>query len=193
MANEKNIRSIDDLQEELQNIAKEIASLTPTIAFTAMEKAITYIHEEVPDYPHPNRLIGWLKMATPKARRWFFWAVKQGQVSGWRWVEDERGGHPEGHYIRTNTLGRSITSEAVIENNSVIGALGTNIEYAPWVIGPSFPGEQINGRQMYQSRVHEGRWYQLYDIFEQSADRAWEIFDEEFIDGLQAAFSAIKD
>ncbi len=62
----------------------------------------------------------------------------------------------------------------------MVGQLGTNVPYAPWVVGPSYPGEEINGKQMYQARVHVERWWQLYDVVAKNIDGAWEEFETTF-------------
>jgi len=50
-------------------------------------------------------------------------------------------------YVRTGTLGRRWTSKLNRNANGVIGTIGNNTDYGPWVQSDAF-----------QARVHQGRW-----------------------------------
>jgi hypothetical protein len=94
-------------------------------------------------------------------------------------------GQPDGSsYIRTNELGRRWTEQVERARDVVLGEIGTNLEYAPWAGGPSFPGEEIGGRTMYQAKAHVGRWWQFGSVMDASADGAWVAFSEEFWKGF---------
>jgi hypothetical protein len=87
---------------------------------------------------------------------------------------------PESRYTRTATLGRKWTTTVVDEQTSVVGLLGTNVPYAPWVVGPDYPGLIINGKQKFQAKVHVDRWWQFLDVVEKNEDSAWDAFSETF-------------
>ena len=86
---------------------------------------------------------------------------------------------PDQRYIRTGTLGRRITTHVERFDEGVAGEIGAGAPYSPWVIGPDYPGEQINGRMMWQARAFEGRWWQFYEVIDANLQDAWETFEEE--------------
>ena len=181
---------LDDLGAELQKLIEKLPEYAMQAAEPAMNQAMLYLHGQVPPYPRQaapgeQHNQNW----TPKSRAWFFFAVRAGKIPGWKWVEDEHGGHPEGQYERTNTLGRRITTGVQVGENSVLGEIGTNTKYAPWVIGPEYPGEQINGAQMYQAKIHSDRWWRLYDVVETNAADTWDVFEDELLAGITALFT----
>lgn len=96
-------------------------------------------------------------------------------------MDDEFGGHPEGQYPRSETMGRQFTTEVARTENGITGEIGTATPYAPWVVGPDYPGRMINGQTMYQARIHQGRWWQFEEIVEENADEAAEEFTETFL------------
>ena len=61
-------------------------------------------------------------------------------------------------YRRTMILGRRWTSAVVREGNSLRGTVGNNTRYAPFVQS-----------QMFQARVHRGRWLTDQAAIEQAA------------------------
>jgi hypothetical protein len=154
-----------------------------------MDEALLTLHDAIPEYPDPPGPDAPSPLVTPLQRRWFFWAVKAGKVPGWKWVTDERGGHPEGQYRRTGTLGRQITEEVRMTSDGIEGEIGTATPYAPWVIGPDYPGEHINGQTMYQARIHENRWWQFDEVIEQNIQSAW----DEFIRAFFTTFDQLVD
>jgi hypothetical protein len=153
-------------------------------AKAGMQEALLTLHDAIPEYPNPPSPDAPSPLVTPLQRRWFFWAVRAGKVPGWQWVEDERGGHPEGQYRRTGTLGRQITEEVRLTADGVEGEIGTATPYAPWVIGPDYPGEVITGMNdgdpMYQARIHANRWWQFDEVIEQNIQSAWDEFVRAF-------------
>ena len=57
---------------------------------------------------------------------------------------------PMSTYRRTGTLGRSITSEVKGVGEGIQGVVGTNIPYAPRVIGPAQPIYMKHWKTIYQ-------------------------------------------
>jgi hypothetical protein len=73
---------------------------------------------------------------------------------------------PMSRYTRTGSLGRSITTKVeMVGSHDVIGKIGSNIVYAPFVIGHEK-----------QASVHKGRWYTLFDVVDKSMPRVRWIF-----------------
>jgi hypothetical protein len=62
-------------------------------------------------------------------------------------------------YRRTGSLFRSITTEVESLGNEVIGSIGSNIEYAPWVISKNETPEGLGP----QAEIHQGRWFTLQE------------------------------
>lgn len=185
----KEVNTSEELQAELEKMLADLGPLAIQAAEQAMQRALMYLYERIPEYPEKPTQGGWLAQMTPKARRWFFWAVKNGKVDGWQWKD----GHPEGSYRRRQSggVGGHFTYDTKInsQEGTLTGEIGTNLEYAPWVIGPQFPGYEINGQVMFQAKIHEGRWWRFPDVMEQNMDMAWQEFDREFYAQLEDAFS----
>lgn len=68
-------------------------------------------------------------------------------------------------YVRTGTLGRRWTTQIDETPNKVIGRVGNNTEYAPWVQSRQF-----------QAGIHRGRWQTEQDVAERSATEIAEFF-----------------
>lgn len=79
---------------------------------------------------------------------------------------------PLSTYRRTGTLGRSITTEVKSIGRQVVGAIGTNLVYSPWVISKE---ELLDGRGP-QAEVHEGRWWTLQGVVERAKDEVINIY-----------------
>lgn len=83
-------------------------------------------------------------------------------------------------YRRTQTLRKRFTEQVERTESEVIGEIGTNLAYAPWVVGPDFPGQEIGGIVAYQAKVHQKRWWQFDVVIEGAVNGAWEEFDKAF-------------
>lgn len=144
----------------------------------AMEQALLYLHGKLPEYPPPPEPVegGW--MTSDKQIRWFYANLKKGNVRGWKLVD----GKPvKVGSARTGNLGRKFTEEASVTEGSVLGQLGTNVPYAPWVVGPDYPGRDFGGTVKYQARIHADRWWQLEEVVEENIDEAWKEFTLTFL------------
>ncbi len=83
---------------------------------------------------------------------------------------------PTSTYVRTGQLGRSITSLQGAHPNAlgrvgelggdIVGIIGTNLEYAPYVIDKE--------RQAY---MHKGRWYTLQDVVTKASEGIRKIYE----------------
>ena len=56
-------------------------------------------------------------------------------------------------YVRTGTLGRRWTTKITESNGGLIGTVGNNTKYGPWVQSSAF-----------QARMHQGRWQTDADV-----------------------------
>lgn len=82
-------------------------------------------------------------------------------------------------YRRTGTLGKSITSEARdVSESGVTTAVGTNIPYAPFVIGNS-PDEQ--------SHYHAGNWTPLVEDINRDIGTVVQAFENALVRGIEGA------
>ncbi len=77
------------------------------------------------------------------------------------YVTDAVYASPEGWYVRTGNLRNSITHDAVADEHSVTIAVGSAVEYAPYVeLGTGVYAEDDKGRKtpwMYQDA--QGNWH----------------------------------
>jgi hypothetical protein len=171
--------------KELQDLITALPVLALQAADPAMTETLIFLHGKIPENPELPMLPGGHLAApdgvsflhTDQQRAWFFGSIKKGQLPGWAWED----GHPaKTGSARTGTLGRRFTEKVEKTDQAVIGQIGTNLEYAPWVVGPSYPGEEINGRMMYQAQIHVDRWWQFGDVMADNIEAAWKIFTEEF-------------
>jgi hypothetical protein len=60
---------------------------------------------------------------------------------------------PNSSYRRTGLLGRSITTKTERSAGNILGIIGSNVDYAPVVIGEGT-----------QAPVHQGRWWTLWQV-----------------------------
>jgi len=83
---------------------------------------------------------------------------------------------PTSTYVQTGQLGRSITSLQGEHPNAlsrvgelggdIVGIVGTNLEYAPYVIDKE--------RQAY---MHKGRWYTLQDVVTKASEGIRKVYE----------------
>lgn len=72
---------------------------------------------------------------------------------------------PEQKYVRTGTLGRRWTKRVRSGGDGVVGVVGNNTTYAPFV----------HARQ-FQAAPHRGRWQTDEEVLERNRDRIVEFF-----------------
>lgn len=68
---------------------------------------------------------------------------------------------PSGDYIRTGNLRNSITHDAIEDDHSVTIAVGSNVDYAPYVeLGTGIYAEDGKGRKTpWKYQDHNGKWH----------------------------------
>ena len=81
---------------------------------------------------------------------------------------------PGQRYVRTGTLGRSITTEVKPLGSEIVGKIGTNTVYAPWVIS-----EESAGGRGPQAWMHKDRWWTLQGVVRKARGAVVRIFQKE--------------
>jgi len=126
----------------------------------AMQRAVDLVLDGIAKYPEPPGPGSFKGFVSDKQRRWFFAALRKGEV--------------QVPYRRTGLLGKSWTTEVNISENELTGIVGNNTAYAGWVQGPTFPAKTSHGQ--YQAKVHQGRWQTADDVLTENADKIMSIF-----------------
>jgi len=85
---------------------------------------------------------------------------------------------PTSTYRRTGTLGRTIATEVRPMGAKVVGVIGTDTVYAPWVIS-----DKSVGSRGPQASVHAGRWWTLQGV----VSRAWNAVTNIYRDAFRKA------
>ena len=129
----------------------------------AMDATMLYLHGQIPGYPSPPAP-GSFAFVSDRQRRYFFAALREGRI--------------QIPYRRTGTLGRSITTDVDVSGDEIVGEIGTGLDYAPWAVGPDYPG--IDGQ--YQAHIHEGRWWQFDEVMADNLPDAERLFIDTFFD-----------
>jgi hypothetical protein len=71
-------------------------------------------------------------------------------------------------YRRTGTLGRKWTTDVAVTGDGVQGKVGNNTGYGPWVQS-----------DMFQARVHKGRWQTDRQVLREEEDNLVSIMQDE--------------
>lgn len=168
MPNVFDIRDLEDLQ---QTIDRFVSVEFTKAAEKAMTKALLLLHGKLPEYPPPPKPGTASKHWTDKQRKWFFWALSQKLV--------------EVPYRRTLTLGRRFMTRVTRKGVEIFGAIGSDVPYAPWVVGPpEAEAMTFGGVKMFQAPIHQGRWWRFYDVIEAGLDEAYQEFVDVFWERL---------
>lgn len=95
------------------------------------------------------------------------------------YVEGEIPPYPSGSWERTGTLGRTMYSEVRELGSEVVGIIGNNTVYAPWVIS----SEQIGNRGPQRDFHGAHGWYTLQGVIQKAKNGVIQIY-EKWIKGL---------
>ena len=121
------------------------------------EKMCDYVLEKVPPAPPAAR------------KRYPFVSFKQ-----WLFVVASiREGSMQVPYRRTSTLARTITTSVKPMGNDFIGAIGTDVVYAPWVIS-----SESYGSRGPQAEYHKGVWWTLQGVVREAIKGAKDIYKD---------------
>jgi hypothetical protein len=87
---------------------------------------------------------------------------------------------PNSTYRRTETLGRSITTEVKSLGSQIVGTIGTATVYAPWVIS-----DRAIGDRGPQAWMHAGRWWTLQAVVRKARAEVVKIYRQAIHDLLE--------
>lgn len=94
-----------------------------------------------------------------------------------RYIHSQVPGYPpppsNSTYVRTGTLGRSITTKVETLGGDTVGKIGTNVIYAPYVIS-----------EKRQAWMHRGRWWTLQKVVRDEMGAVVNIFSQWVADLL---------
>lgn len=156
---------------EIEKILTELPDISLKVGEYAMEQTMIYLLSILPPYPDKPEAGLAARLWSPAQRAAFFAHLKELQAAGFSGE-------------RTGELGQKFTTTVRRDTESVEGEIGTSDPKAPWVVGPDYPGEEINGEMMYQARIHAGRWWQFMEEIEKAYPQAMQIFQEKFFERL---------
>lgn len=122
---------------------RRISQQFPQWMVTVTDRAVKYVHGQVPRYPAASR------SPYPFKSRKQYWFVRLSIKEGTMQVP----------YRRSGMLGRSITTQVKKVGTDVVGTIGTADVKAPWVIS----SEAVGSRGP-QSMYHQGVWFTLQQI-----------------------------
>lgn len=118
----------------------------------ATNEALAFAQNFIAKYPSKS---SGKRMAfqSEKQRRWFFWALRSGQI--------------EVPYRRTGTLGKSWTTDVNATSDSIRGVLGNVRSYAQYV-----QDEEL------QAQMHKGHWPTVQMLLRAPAARMGRFFEQ---------------
>ena len=128
------IKGGDELIRKLGRVTA-IGTLRPP-----MQRSVELIHDDITDYPEPPGPGSFKGFVSDKQRRWFFAALRRGEITV--------------PYVRTGTLGRRWEKKVTASPDGVDGTIGNDTEYAPFVQGSQ------------QAQIHQGRWETIEQVLE---------------------------
>lgn len=143
------IKGLEEATKRLEKMGKDVR---PTLA-SGMSDSLAFVHRKT-KYPPVVRRPQPFK--SDRSRRFFFAALKRGIIR----VPYRRGQPPQ-----SQKLGQSITTHIETTPNEVIGKIGTNVSYAPLVIG-----------EKTQATYHKGNWWTLEGKVRESLPQIQQIF-----------------
>ncbi len=120
LANAKKLMSEQELSKMLYSVGDSVGTLAESFA------------KEYPESPNGRPLVAYYirvdkngksyfsKFKSPQQQRYVLWLAGKGRIP----------------YKRGGTLGKSVTHDVVVESGGVVVRVGTNLAYAPKVIGP---------------------------------------------------------
>ena len=121
------VKGAEELIRKLGSVAT-MRTLLP-----AMRRSVFRVHKDIATYPEPPASGSFKGFVRDKQRRWFFAALRRGDITV--------------PYVRTGTLGRRWTTNVAASLDGLVGTIGNNTDYGPFV--------QSTGQQ---AQIHRGRW-----------------------------------
>ncbi len=151
------IRGMDDLEARF----KRLGDQTQNYMLKTTDKAVKYVHSQVPPYPAPSRQP--YPFVSLRQRLFVLIGIRTGQLE----VPYKRRG--------SGGIGGSITTEVRELGADVIGVIGTNKEYAPWVISSEVTPAGLGP----QARYHQDVWWTLQEVVRKAWDAVVRIYETE--------------
>jgi len=148
------LKGADALMRKLGK-ATALSTLRP-----AMQRSVMRVHKDIAEYPEPPGAGSFKGFASDKQRRWFFAALRRGDIAV--------------PYVRTGTLGRRWTTKVTMGPDELLGTIGNDTAYAPFV--------QSGGQQ---AQIHQGRW----ETIEKVLDDNKPAIEQEFKRAIDKALS----
>lgn len=142
---------IDEVLERLGDAA------SPATLVRGMRKATALVQREIAVYPpaQPQPMV-W---ASERQRRFVMAAIREGRI--------------QVPYRRTGTLGKRWTSEVAGEGADVVGRVGNNTTYGPFVMDKKL-----------QAAYHQGVWPVAMDVVEEHRGEIVQCFVDVAQEGL---------
>lgn len=156
------VKGLDRLERRLGGVA----ALRRTYLEPTMRAGVHYVHAQVPPYPPQTHKP--YPFVSERQRRYVKAAIARGEITV--------------PYRRTGQLGRSITTRVDEIGGSVVGIIGTNVEYAPWVISSEPTPDGIGP----QAKYHQGNWWTLQEVVEGAFPGVVRLFERRLTDLLGA-------
>lgn len=145
------VEGIPELQARLGR------ALSDAVLRGAMTQATALVQRRLAVYPPAShRKMVWV---SEKQRRFFFAALREGTI--------------EVPYRRTGTLGRRWTSAITGSGDNLVGTVGNNTSYGPYVMSRAD-----------QAAYHAGVWPVAEDVADQMTDDVLGIFQQAVQAGL---------
>jgi hypothetical protein len=171
--------------EAIQDAMAKLPQLTIDASEYLLEQLLQELLDDLPPRPpYETAKQQWPGFLTDKQRRWYFWALKSGELARQKATAPRMDEH-WGTEVHTTPAG-------------IVGILYSDAPHMPWVVGPDYPGVVYpglnEGRPMYQARIHQGRWWQLGEFMREKSPELWDelnkrmskIFDDLFVGPMWA-------
>lgn len=176
--------------EQWDRLRQQLAGLTEDLQSQILIEAATDVGVYLDSvarttYPPKPRKLPQAQNWTEAQRRFWWWVMNElaknggvdlpatirqrfaGYRAAYRVVEGRKVIDIQGAYMRTNALVRSLSYDVAKRPDGVLLDYGTNIDYAPLVIGD----------ENEQAAYHRGNWVRLIDLLNEHVDQVTTIFE----------------
>lgn len=155
--------------DELLTLMRAFPQKLKQIGKIGMEASLNALWENVPAYPQASEDSSYRRTGT------------LGRTLGSSPSGGQAGGKPDIFEVKQQGM-----------SGFVEGRFGTNLDYAPYVIGPTETEGEKGERQAW---MHKGKWWQLEDVVPKSKDKINEIWNgiaQKMADFLNSKSSGVK-
>lgn len=180
---------IDDTSlNQFETAFLQYPELALNAAAIALEDGLEWLKAQIPDDPTGPLDTGYPSpLRTDKQRRWWFAHLRESEFGDWQMDASRFSmGTELGDLNKPSDKGQdrqmrdSFDVKITETPYEVFGDLSTDLPWAPWVVGPEFPGESYGGVKMWQAAIHayHHRWWRLEEIFKENADELNELMQD---------------